>query len=371
MFTVTCQASGTAARLGTIATPRNSFPTPAFMPVGTQAAVKSLTTQELHLIGAGIILCNTYHLYLRPGVEVMAAAGGVHNFMKWDGSLLSDSGGFQVFSLSALNKISDEGVAFRSHIDGSRHLFTPERAIEVQETLGANIIMAFDECAPYPADESHLAKAVERTTRWAERCLAAQKRKDQDLFGIVQGGVSPALRRRSTQDLLSLGFPGYAIGGLSVGEPKELMYNILEEITPLLPQDKPRYLMGVGSPDALIEGVRRGIDLFDCVLPTRIARNGSAMTSIGRVNLRNAEYAKDFSPLDAACGCPVCYQYSKAYLRHLFMGKEMLGPRLISLHNLYFIMNMMQEIRQAISHNRLEEYRRDFYERYRSRGAGF
>jgi queuine tRNA-ribosyltransferase len=366
------QNKSSAARLGKITTNHGSFETPVFMPVGTQATVKSMTPEEIHSMGAKIILSNTYHLFLRPGEDLVAEAGGLHRFMNWSGSILTDSGGFQVFSLDQLRKISEEGVAFKSHIDGKALFISPEKAVQIQNALGSDIIMAFDECAPYPAERPYIEHSLERTSRWAERCKIEHKKTDsQTLFGIVQGGVFPDLRKKSAQQLISIGFEGFGIGGLSVGEPKDLMYEVLEETIPVLPQDKPRYLMGVGSPDCLIEGVIRGVDMFDCVLPTRIARNGTAMTSIGRVTLRNAKYARDFTPLDPQCQCPTCNNYTKAYLRHLFKAEEMLGPRLVTQHNLWFLIHWMEEIRQAIREDRLLALRDEFYQRYQGRGAGF
>lgn len=366
------QSTESAARLGKITTTHGTFDTPVFMPVGTQASVKSLTPDELNLMGAKIILSNTYHLFLRPGEDLIAEAGGLHSFMSWNGSILTDSGGFQVFSLDKLRKISEEGVAFRSHLDGSALFLSPEKAVEIQTALGSDIMMAFDECAPYPAELSYIENSLERTTRWAERCKVAHKNQDkQALFGIIQGGTYAALRQRSARQLVDLDFPGYGIGGLSVGEPKDIMYDMLENTVPLIPQNKPRYLMGVGSPDCLIEGVIRGIDMFDCVLPTRIARNGTAMTSQGRVTVRNAQFARDFTPLDPECDCPTCRNYSKAYLRHLIKADEMLGPRLLSLHNLWFLVHLMERIRQAIAEDRLLALRDEFYAKYRARGAGF
>ena len=370
-YEITHSSRRTAARLGRITTAHHQFETPVFMPVGTQATVKSLSSADVQALGADIILSNTYHLYLRPGSDLVAEAGGLHRFMQWPRAVLTDSGGFQVFSLSTLNKITEEGVLFRSHIDGSQHMFTPERSISIQAELGADIMMAFDECIPFPAEQSYIKQSVERTTRWAERSLQAWTRPDQALFGIVQGGIDVSMRRLSAKQLNALDFPGYGIGGLSVGEPKEDMYAILEELEPLLPQSKPRYLMGVGSPDCLIEGVMRGIDMFDCVLPTRIARNGTAMTHAGRVTLRNAKYARDFTPLDPECDCPVCQTYTRAYLRHLFVAKEMLGPRLVSIHNLAFLLRLMERIRQAIREDSLLELRDEFYQRYQGRGKGF
>jgi len=366
------QDKSSAARFGKITTNHGSFETPVFMPVGTQATVKSMTPEELQSMGAKIILSNTYHLFLRPGEDLVAEAGGLHRFMNWSGSILTDSGGFQVFSLDKLRKISEEGVAFKSHIDGKALFLSPEKAIQIQNALGSDIIMAFDECAPYPAERNYIEHSLERTSRWAERCKVEHRQTDsQTLFGIVQGGVFPDLRKKSAQQLISIGFEGFAIGGLSVGEPKDMMYEVLEETIPILPNDKPRYLMGVGSPDCLIEGVIRGVDMFDCVLPTRIARNGTAMTSVGRVTLRNAKYARDFSPLDPQCQCPTCQNYTKAYLRHLFKAEEMLGPRLVTQHNLWFLIHWMEEIRQAIREDRLLALRDEFYQRYQGRGAGF
>ena len=345
------------ARLGLLHTPHGSFETPVFMPVGTQATVKTVTREELEQVGARIILANTYHLYLRPGAEVVEAAGGLHRFTNWPHPILTDSGGFQVFSLSKLRTITDEGVAFRSHLDGSPHLLTPEKATAVQNALGADIIMAFDECAPYPCTHEAALAAVERTTCWAARCQEAHRRPDQALFGIVQGGTFPDLRYKSAQELVKLNFVGYSIGGLSVGEPKSLMYSILDETVGLLPRERPRYLMGVGSPDALVEGVRRGIDMFDCVLPTRAARHGTAYTSQGRLNLRNAKYARDFGPLDEACDCLACRQHSRAYLRHLYKAGELLAMRLVTIHNLRYLFRLMEEIRQAIREDRLDSLR--------------
>ncbi len=355
----------TGARLGLLETPHGQYETPIFMPVGTQATVKTMSPEELKEIGSGIILSNTYHLYLRPGHEVVREAGGLHQFMNWDRGILTDSGGFQVFSLSKLRKISEEGVSFRSHLSGEPLFISPEKSIEIQNALGADIIMAFDECPPYPAEREYVKDSLERTTRWAERCLKAHARPDsQALFGIVQGGMYPDLRKQSARELIAFDFPGYAIGGLSVGEPKELMYEMLKETTPLLPTDKPRYLMGVGSPDALIEGVIHGVDMFDCVLPTRIARNGTAMTSEGRIVVRNARYARDFTPLDPNCDCNTCRHYTRAYLRHLVKADEIFGLRLITYHNLYFLMQLMKQIRQAIREDRLADFRDTFFDRY-------
>lgn len=358
-----CKQSG--ARLGRLHTPHGTFETPLFMPVGTQATVKTMSPEELKEIGSGIILSNTYHLYLRPGHEIVREAGGLHRFMNWDRGILTDSGGFQVFSLGPLRKITEEGVSFRSHISGEPLFLSPEKSIEVQNALGADIIMAFDECPPYPAEREYVQASLERTARWAERCLKAHQRPgDQALFGIVQGGMYRDLRERSAKQLVSMDFPGYAVGGLSVGEPKELMYEILSHTTPLLPAGKPRYLMGVGSPDALIEGVIRGIDMFDCVLPTRIARNGTTMTSRGRLVVRNARYARDFSPLDPECDCYTCRHYTRAYIRHLIKADETFGLRLTTYHNLYFLTRLMEKVREAIREDRLLDFRDQFFAQY-------
>lgn len=359
----TCKQTG--ARLGRLHTPHGVIETPIFMPVGTQATVKAMTPEELKDIGSQIILSNTYHLYMRPGHDLIERAGGLHKFMNWDKPILTDSGGFQVFSLGPLRKIKEEGVEFRSHLDGSKHFLSPEKATEIQNALGSDIIMAFDECAPYPADRQYVKNSLERTTRWLERCRAAHKYPErQALFGIVQGGMYKDLREQSAREITAIDLPGYAIGGLSVGEPKEMMYEVLDYTVPLLPEDKPRYLMGVGSPDDLLEGVLRGIDMFDCVLPTRIARNGTAMTSQGKVVVRNASYAEDFSSLDPECDCYTCRNYTKAYLRHLIKCNEILGARLLTIHNLHFLLKMMENVREAIREDRLLDYKKDFFEKY-------
>lgn len=359
----TCKQSG--ARLGRLHTPHGIIETPIFMPVGTQATVKSMTPEELKEIGSQIILSNTYHLYMRPGHELIKRAGGLHKFMNWDKPILTDSGGFQVFSLGPLRKIKEEGVEFRSHLDGSKHFLTPEKAMEIQNALGSDIMMAFDECAPYPADREYVKNSLERTTRWLKRCKDAHNNTDkQALFGIIQGGMYKDLREQSAKEITSIDSPGYAIGGLSVGEPKPLMYDVLEHTTPFMPKDKPRYLMGVGSPDDLVEGVIRGVDMFDCVLPTRIARNGTAMTSQGKVVVRNATYAEDFTPLDPECDCYACKNYSRAYIRHLIKANEILGARLITTHNLHFLLNLMKQIRQAIMEDRLLDFRNEFFAKY-------
>lgn len=359
----TCKQTG--ARLGKLHTPHGTIDTPVFMPVGTLATVKTMAPEELKEMDAQIILSNTYHLFLRPGHELVKEAGGLHSFMNWDRAILTDSGGFQVFSLSNLRQIDEDGVAFRSHLSGEKLFLSPEKAIEIQNALGADIIMAFDECAPYPAEHDYVKPSMERTTRWAERCLKAHERShDQALFGIVQGGMYKDLRQQSAKDLVSLDFPGYAIGGLSVGEPHQLMYEVLEDTVPFLPSTKPRYLMGVGSPDALVEGAMRGIDMFDCVLPTRIARNGTCMTSHGRLVIRNAKYARDFTPLDHNCDCYTCRNYSRAYIRHLIKSEEILGVRLTTYHNLHFLINLMKQVRQAIMEDRLRDFRDEFFASY-------
>lgn len=355
----------TGARLGRLHTPHGVIETPIFMPVGTQATVKAMTPEELKDMAAQIILSNTYHLYLRPGHDLVKEAGGLHKFMNWDRPILTDSGGFQVFSLGDLRKISEEGVEFQSHLDGSRHFLSPERVMEIETALGADIIMAFDECAPYPADYGYVKKSMERTTRWAKRCKDSfENTENQALFGIVQGGMFRDLREQSAKELVELDFPGYSIGGLSVGESKDLMYEVLDYTTPLLPKNKPRYLMGVGSPDALIEGVIRGVDMFDCVLPTRIARNGTAMTSEGRIAIKNAKYTRDFTPLDPNCTCYTCKNYTRAYLRHLYKADEILSSRLMSTHNLYFLIHLMKQVREAIMEDRLMDFRNEFFAKY-------
>jgi len=358
-----CKQSG--ARLGILHTPHGEVETPIFMPVGTKATVKTMTPEELKEIETQIILSNTLHLYLRPGHELIERAGGLHKFMHWDGPILTDSGGFQVFSLSDLNDISEEGVEFRSFIDGSKHFFTPEKAIEVQNALGADIIMAFDECPPYPAEKEYVRKSLEMTTRWAKRCKDAHKNTDtQGLFGIVQGGMFRDLREQSAKELIALDFPGYAIGGLSVGEPKDLMIEVLEYTAPMLPKDKPRYLMGIGTPDYIFQAAINGIDMFDCVYPTRIARNGTAMTSTGRINLKNAQFKEDFNPIDEDCDCYACKNYTKAYVRHLVKENEILAFRLVTIHNLNFLLRLTENIREAIKEDRLLDYKEEFYKKY-------
>lgn len=355
----------TNARRGRIHTPHGSIETPVFMPVGTAATVKAMRPEEVKAIGAEIILSNTYHLYLRPGHEIVKEAGGLHKFMNWDRAILTDSGGFQVFSLGALRKITEEGVKFNSHIDGSTHMLTPERSIEIQNALGADIIMAFDECVPYPADRSYVKDSLERTTRWLKRCKDFHKNVErQSLFGIMQGGMYKDLRRLSAAQIVELDLPGYAIGGLSVGEPGKIMYEILDDAVDLLPEDKPRYVMGVGTPDHLFEGVQRGVDMFDCVLPTRLARNGAALTSTGRISIKNSKFERDFTPLDHECDCYTCRNYSRAYLRHLYKSNEILSSILLSEHNLHFLINTMGKIRKSIEEDRFLEYKKEFYSKY-------
>ena len=355
----------TRARRGRLHTPHGTIETPVFMPVGTAGTVKAMKPESLKEMGAQIILSNTYHLYLRPGHELVREAGGLHKFMNWDRAILTDSGGFQVFSLGDLRKITEEGVKFRSHIDGSSHMLTPEKSMEIQNALGSDIMMAFDECAPYPADRDYVKHSLERTTRWLKRCKDYhQNTENQSLFGIMQGGMYRDLREESAKAIVDLDLPGYAIGGLSVGEPKDLMLEVLDYSADFLPADKARYLMGVGTPDYLFEGVERGVDMFDCVLPTRIARNGTAMTSRGKVVIKNAKYQKDFSPLDPNCDCYTCRNYSRAYLRHLFKANEILSSMLLSEHNLYFLVKMMENIRKAIEEDRFNEYKNEFYEAY-------
>ncbi len=347
-FTISATDRTTAARAGLFATPHGVVPTPLFMPVGTRATVKGVTADQLRDIGAHIVLANTYHLFLRPGAEVVAEAGGLHRFMGWDRPILTDSGGFQVFSLAETVDLTDDGVAFRSILDGTKHFWTPEDNMVVQEALGADIIMQLDQCPPYPAERSFVAEAVRRSAEWAVRCKAAHTRGDQALFGIVQGGVFPDLRAQSVARLVELDFPGYGIGGYSVGEPHDLMLESLAPVTDALPGDRPRYLMGVGNPTTMLEAIGLGVDLFDCVLPTRTARMGTAFSSEGRMNLRNAKYARDLGPLDPGCSCPVCTTYTRAYLRHLVSSKEMLGSTLLSIHNLHLLLDLARRARLAI-----------------------
>jgi len=355
----------TWARVGVLHTPHGAVPTPVFCPVGTQATVKTLTPRDLEEVGASLVVANTYHLHLRPGADVVAELGGLHSFMSWDGPILTDSGGFQVFSMGHLREIDDGGVTFRSHIDGSEHRLTPEKSIAVQEQLGADIIVALDVCPPYPSDHDHNVLALERTHQWAARCLEAHARDDQMMLGVVQGGTFADLRAESAQYLVSLDFPGYAIGGLSVGEPKALMHGMLDVTIPLLPEDKPRHLLGVGSPEDLFEGVARGIDIFDCALPTRVARNGTFFTREGRLNIRNARHKDDPAPVMEECSCYCCRNFSRAYLRHLVIGKEILGLHLATLHNLHFMLRLMREIRDAVKQGRFADLKGEFLGGYR------
>lgn len=341
---------------------RGVVATPAFMPVGTLGTVKSLTPEELRELGAGIILGNIYHLYLRPGVEVIAALGGLHHFMHWDGPILTDSGGYQIFSLAPFRTISEEGVTFRSHLDGSQHFLDPERVVKLQEGIGVDIAICLDECPGYPAPETEVYGAAARTLRWAQRSLAVRRREDTALFAVVQGGMIPGLRREQAQAFRELDFDGYALGGLSVGEEKDLTLAMVEAATLELPEGKPRYLMGVGTPEDLVEGAARGVDLFDCVLPTRNGRNGMAFTSFGRVVIKNAMYVQDPRPLDEACGCYTCRHYSRAYLRHLFVSRELLAYRLFTLHNLYYYVDLMTQMRQAAAQGRFAAFRWEFYQ---------
>ena len=354
-FNFKLEGSDGSARAGTFSTPHGDIKTPIFMPVGTQATVKSLTPRQLKEIGVQILLSNTYHLYLRPGAEIVEAQGGLHNFMHWDRPILTDSGGFQVFSLGGLRDIDADGVTFKSHIDGSTHRFTPEKAIEIQEKLGADIIMAFDEC-PQPDNYHYNQEALERTHRWVERCRIAHKRQDQALFGIVQGGIFPELRERSANFIQTLDLPGYAIGGLSVGESKADMYTITDLVCGILPADSPRYLMGVGTPQDLVEGIRRGVDMFDCVLPTRLARHHSAMTLRGRINMANAEHKQDSSPIDASCECYTCVNFTRSYIRHLINTKEILAATLLSIHNVFTLVRLSQDCRLHIMEKTFDEF---------------
>ena len=354
----------TGARRGRLHTPHGTIETPVYMPVGTQATVKTVSPEELKRLNAEIILSNTYHLHLRPGEGLVAEAGGLHSFMNWDRPILTDSGGFQVFSLASLRKITEEGVMFSSHLDGSKHFFSPEVSIGIQEKLGSDIAMQFDVCSPYPCDYDTAQKAMKRTERWLTRCMDAKTRDDQALFGIVQGAFYKDLRIECAREMGKLDLPGYGIGGLSVGEPKEIMYDILDAINPVMPIEKPRYLMGVGSPDCIIEGVLRGVDMFDCVLATRVARNGTVFTRNGRLVIRNAKYAHEFKPLDETCDCYACQNYSRAYIRHLLKAEEIFGLRLCSIHNLRFLTRLAEDIRSAIEQDSLRDFAEEFYARH-------
>lgn len=363
-FTLIKTEDASLARRGRFVTPHGEVDTPVFMPVGTQATVKTLSPDDLYDLGAEIILANTYHLFLRPGHELIRDMGGLHRFMSWSRPILTDSGGFQVFSLAELCKITEDGVRFQSHIDGgAKHFITPEDAVAIQEALGADIIMAFDECTPYPATRDYAAQSLERTLRWARRCAAARRNPGQALFGILQGGMYPELRHRAAMELVEIGFDGYAIGGLSVGETKPMMYEMIDASVPHLPKDRPRYLMGVGTPQDLLEAVDRGIDMFDCVMPTRNARNGTFFTSFGKVVIRNSRYERDPDPIDPACGCYTCRNFSRAYLRHLFNAGEVLGLRLGTIHNLAFYLGLMRGIRKSIEHNRFSVFKKEFMEK--------
>ena len=353
------RGSAAGPRLGSLQTPRGVVRTPAFMPVGTQATVKGLTSEEVREIGAEMILANTFHLYLRPGADVIERAGGLHKFMRWDGPILTDSGGFQIFSLARLRRLTDEGVTFRSPLDGAEHLFTPERVLEIQRQLGSDLVMPLDVCLGYPADDEKAKEALRLTLLWARRSRAHGSGNGQMLFGIVQGGFSPVLRRDAAARTVEMGFDGYAIGGLSVGEPRELTAELIQETCAGLPADRPRYLMGVGAPPALLDAIARGVDLFDCVLPTRVARTGAIFTRQGRVNVRNAGFREDLGPPDDSCRCAVCARYTRAYLRHLFNADEMLGPRLATYHNLSFLAQLMEEARAAIAADRFDSWRRE------------
>jgi queuine tRNA-ribosyltransferase len=360
-FQVEHQEARSQARSGIIRTPHGEIRTPIFMPVGTQGTVKALTPEDLQSIGVEIILANTYHLYLRPGHERVARLGGLHAFMHWLGPILTDSGGYQVYSLGALRTISPEGVSFRSHLDGSSHFLTPELAVQIQEALGADIVMCLDECTPYPVSRDYARFSLELTRDWAQRCKAAQQRKEQALFGIIQGSVFPELRQESAESIVDIGFEGYALGGLSVGEEKAQRLDIIAQTLPLLPDEKPRYLMGLGSPEDLIEGVSLGADMFDCVLPTRNARNGMLFTRNGPLVIKKAEYAEDPEPIDPECRCYTCRNYSRAYLRHLYVSKELLSYRLNTLHNIHYFMELMQTIREAIVQDHFLEFKKEFY----------
>ena len=375
-FQIIQQDPQSRARLGKFVTAHSEISTPIFMPVGTQGTVKAMLPQFLHQIDAKIILGNTYHLYLRPGHELIKQLGGLHKFMAWDRSILTDSGGFQVYSLGDLRKISDDGVSFRSHLDGSQHFLSPEKSIEIQQHLGSDIMMCFDECAPYPANHDYVTTSMQMSMLWAERCRrfhldTKHNHHDtlvnpgQKLFGIVQGGMFPDLRAQSAEQLIEMGFDGYAIGGLSVGEPKDLMFEVLEQTAPLLPEDAPRYLMGVGTPLDLVRGVAQGVDMFDCVMPTRNARNGSLFTRYGKLSIKQARYRDDANPIDESCGCYTCRNFSRAYLRHLFMAKEILSSILNSIHNLHFYLDLMRAIRNAIAADSFKDFQAQFERDYR------
>jgi queuine tRNA-ribosyltransferase len=357
-FEIIKKDSFSQARLGRLETDHGAFNTPGFLPVGTQGTVKSLTPEELVEIGVEAILGNTYHLYLRPGYETIGRLGGLHNFIHWERPILTDSGGFQIFSLESLRKVSEEGVTFQSHLDGSSHFFTPEKVMEIQRVLGSDIAMVLDECVPYPSPYEYVKASMERTSRWAKRCLQVRQENDPALFAIVQGGMHRDLREKSAQTLVEMGFQGYAMGGLSVGEPKSMMLDVLEWTTSLLPEKTPRYLMGVGTPEDIIDAVMLGVDFFDCVLPTRNARNGTLFTSSGKLSIKQAQYAEDRRPVDETCACYTCRHYSRAYLRHLYLSKEILSSRLNTIHNLFYYINLLVKIREAIHEGRLLDFYR-------------
>ena len=360
-FEILARDNSCGARRGRMTTAHGTIETPVFMPVGTQATVKSVSPDELEALGARIILGNTYHLNLRPGAERIARLGGLHKFMHWGGSILTDSGGFQVFSLAKINKIEEQGVVFQSHIDGSRHMIDPESSVRIQEHLGSDVAMCFDECTSYPVSHDYAADSMQRTVRWAARCKAARTREDQALFGIVQGSVFHDLRMSCLEQLTAIGFDGYALGSLSVGESKEEMLSVLEAFAPALPEDRPRYVMGVGTPEDLVEGVRVGVDMFDCVMPTRNARNGMLFTSAGSIQIKNSRYADDPEPIEPGCTCYTCRRFSKAYLRHLFMAREILSYRLNTLHNLHYYLELMAGLRSALEQGSFEKWRKTFY----------
>jgi queuine tRNA-ribosyltransferase len=360
-FTLHAQSTDCGARRGEVKTGHGVFQTPVFMPVGTQGTVKAVTPENLEEMSAQIILGNTYHLFIRPGHKLIERFGGLHKFMNWKRAILTDSGGFQIFSLKKLAKISEEGAAFRSHLDGSKLFLSPEDAVQVQQSLGSDIMMCLDTCIPYPADREETVRSTDLTTRWAERCRKAHSRRDQLLFGIVQGGMYPELRRAHIEELTEIGFDGYAIGGLSVGEEKTLMYDMMEATAPYLPEDFPRYLMGVGTPGDLVEGVWRGVDMFDCVMPTRNARNGTLFTSKGKVVIKNARYRDDKNPLDGECDCYTCRNYTRGYLRHLFQSREILSYHLNTIHNLHYYLNLMADVRSAVEEDTFAQFRKDFY----------
>ena len=370
-FTLEKKSTETKSRLGTLETAHGIIHTPVFMPVGTQGTVKTISNDELKSCGAEIILGNSYHLYLRPGTEIIEAAGGLHGFTGWDRAMLTDSGGYQIFSLTTLRRMNSDGVEFQSHIDGSKHFFTPERSMEIQDKIGADIIMCFDECPPYPCTHDYAKRSMELSVEWARKCkvkkteLEKSSRHKQLLFGIIQGSVYHDLRKESAERTIEIDLPGYALGGLSVGEPKEEMLEVLDSTVPLLPEDRPRYLMGVGTPEDIWDSVERGIDMFDCVLPTRNGRNGQALTSKGKVNIKNAEFVRDFGPLDADCGCPACKGYTRAYLNHLFRAQEILGLRLLSLHNIYFMIKLLSKIRESLKNDNFKETKTKFLAEYR------